>query len=573
MRWTMSKIHALSEQLTNIIAAGEVVERPMGVVKELVENSIDANATHIEVMITQGGLESIVVSDDGQGIDPEDVALAFKRHSTSKISHQDDLLKLSTHGFRGEALPSIAAVSNCICTTNNGQFATKAHISYGKIIEVGPTYASQGTTMRIEGLFLKTPARLKHMKSIPYENALILDVIQKFALSYPHIAFSLIIDEKKVLETRGSTLDDVIYRIYGKDIAQHCIPFEAQHHDFKVKGVIGAPHLHRASRKDMLIFTNSRMIRSTSMSRAISDGMSAYIPKDRYPFAVIFIEMDQQLLDVNVHPSKWEVRISKEKELQMWLSQTISEVISKKPSTKPMNLTSVSHEYHEPMSMIADLEDAMIHQIIHKPITTPQVEDKEPQTPYVVVQPKQASVLAQLHKKYILASTSEGLLILDQHAAMERIRFEYYQKQYQDTQNMTQKLIPLVIDDPKALLLKDELIETLNLVNIHVEQLHEHALVIREIPTWFQHVNEEEMIQDIVDQLHDKVIQKQDILHRVLATLACHSSIRFNDLLSMAEMQKIVDDLFLCEQPYHCPHGRPTMMKVTLEALFKEFGR
>jgi DNA mismatch repair protein MutL len=568
----MSKIHALSEQLTNIIAAGEVVERPMGVVKELVENSIDANANHIEVMITQGGLESIVVSDDGQGIDPEDVALAFKRHSTSKISHQDDLLKLATHGFRGEALPSIASVSNCICTTNNGEFATKAHISYGKTIEVASTYASKGTTMRIEGLFLKTPARLKHMKSIPYENALILDVMQKFALSYPHIAFSLTIDDKKVLETRGASLEDVIYRIYGKEVAQHTHYFEAQHHDFKVKGVIGAPHLHRASRKDMVVFTNSRMIRSTSISKAIIEGMSSYIPKDRYPFAIVFIEMDQHLLDVNVHPSKWEVRISKEKELQLWLSQTISQVINKKPITKPVVLSPIQSEYHEPLSMIDELDYGMIHQSLPS-MPSNVMEVKEEAVKSQRSEPKKATVLAQLHKKYILASTHEGLIILDQHAAMERIRFEYYQKQYQDTQHMSVKLMPLVIDDPKAILLKDELIQTFSLINIHVEQLHEHALVIREVPSWLTQVNEAEVIQDVVTLLSEGTIQKQDILHKLLATLACHSSIRFNDQLSFAQMQKIVDDLFLCNQPYHCPHGRPTMMNVTLNSLFKEFGR
>jgi DNA mismatch repair protein MutL len=331
----MSRIHTLSEQLTNIIAAGEVVERPMGVVKELVENSIDAQATTIEVIITQGGLESIVVNDDGQGMDPEDVALAFKRHSTSKISNQDDLQRLATHGFRGEALPSIASVSSCLCVTNNGQAATKAHISYGKTIEVAPTFASKGTSMRVEGLFLKTPARLKHMKSIPYENALILDVMQKFALSYPHIAFTCVIDDKKVLETRGSHLMDVIYRIYGKDIAQHCVPFEANHHDFKVRGVLGAPHLHRSSRKDMVLFTNSRMIRSTSITRALIEGYSQFIPKDRYPFAVLFIDMDQQLLDVNVHPSKWEVRISKEKELQTWLTHVIYSALTQDTIIKP----------------------------------------------------------------------------------------------------------------------------------------------------------------------------------------------------------------------------------------------
>jgi len=569
----MNRIHTLNEQLTNIIAAGEVVERPMGVVKELVENSIDAEAKNIEVTITQGGLESIVVSDDGVGIDPEDVVLAFKRHSTSKISHQDDLLRLGTHGFRGEALPSIASVSNCICITNNHHQATKIHLSYGKIMDVSPTYASNGTTIRIEGLFLKTPARLKHMKSIPYENALILDVMQKFALSYPHIAFSLTIDDKKVLETRGATLSDVIYRIYGKEIAQHCLPIEASNQDFKVKGVIGAPHLHRATRKDMVIFTNSRMIRSVSITRAIIEGMSAFIPKDRYPFAILFIDMDQQLLDVNVHPSKWEVRISKEKELQTWLSQVIHSTVSSTQTTKPMSITPVQSFYHEPISMMEQI-DTVIKEYPASYITpTIQESSTNESTPEQKPSIQHPKVIAQLHKKYILVSNTEGLLILDQHAAMERIRFEYYLKHYQDNQSSIPKLVPILIEDGKALLMKEELKEALSLINIQLEQLHEHSLIIREVPSWMMHVDEQAMIQDIIQSLDEKKVTKQTMLHHMLATLACHSSIRFNDYLSHHEMQKIVDDLMLCEQPYHCPHGRPTMMKITLEALIKEFGR
>jgi DNA mismatch repair protein MutL len=565
----MSRIHTLSEQLTNIIAAGEVVERPMGVVKELVENSIDAQATTIEVIITQGGLESIVVNDDGQGMDPEDVALAFKRHSTSKISNQDDLQRLATHGFRGEALPSIASVSSCLCVTNNGQAATKAHISYGKTIEVAPTFASKGTSMRVEGLFLKTPARLKHMKSIPYENALILDVMQKFALSYPHIAFTCVIDDKKVLETRGSHLMDVIYRIYGKDIAQHCVPFEANHHDFKVRGVLGAPHLHRSSRKDMVLFTNSRMIRSTSITRALIEGYSQFIPKDRYPFAVLFIDMDQQLLDVNVHPSKWEVRISKEKELQTWLTHVIYSALTQDTIVKPAILEHASSSYHVPITMINELDELVFNQPLKTSVEEPNIEyrpsETQPRTPM--------KVLAQLHKKYILVSSHEGLMIFDQHAAMERIRFEWYQKQFKETQNMSPCLVPIVIEDQKALLMKEELTEALALINIEVEQLHEHALVIRELPSWMTHIDEQSLIMDIVGQLSEKSKTKDEILHNLLASLACHSSIKFNDYLSLPEMQKIVDDVMACEQPYHCPHGRPTMMKITLDTLFKEFGR
>lgn len=569
----MSKIHVLNEQLTNIIAAGEVVERPMGVVKELVENSIDAQAKHIDVMISQGGLESIVVIDDGAGIDAADVALAFKRHSTSKISTIDDLVSLATHGFRGEALPSIASVSNCVCITNNGVTATKAHFSYGKTIEIGPTFAALGTTMRVEGLFQKTPARLKHMKSIPYENALILDVMRKFAISYAHIGFTLTIDGKKLFETQGTTLEDVIYRLYGKEIAQHHVVINAQNDDFCVNGFISAPFLHRATRKDMMVFTNSRMIRSTVINKAVTDAFADFIPKDRYPFAVIFITMDKQLLDVNVHPSKWEVRISKERDLQAWLTQVIRQTLVHEQKPKPIPSQSITKEYYEPLHIMESLENAMMSAV--KPI---QNETKTSFESNVVSKDeknfsKHAHVIAQLHKKYILATNAEGLIILDQHAAMERIRFEYYLKQSKATKGQTPLLFPVVIDDKRAMLYKEELIHIFKSIDVSLDQFHTDALVIREIPTWLNQVDAIAVINDIVLQLEEKTLRKTDILNAVFARMACHSSVRFNESLSIVEMQKIVDDLFVCEFPYQCPHGRPTMMTMTLDELFKEFGR
>lgn len=569
----MSKIHILNEQLTNIIAAGEVVERPMGVVKELVENSIDAQAKNIEVMISQGGLGSIVVIDDGTGIDASDVATAFKRHSTSKISTIDDLTTLATHGFRGEALPSIASVSNCICITSNGITATKAHIAYGKTIEIGPTFAPIGTTMRIEGLFQKTPARLKHMKSIPYENALILDVIRKFAISYSHIGFTLTIDGKKMIETQGTSLENVIYRLYGKDIAQHHLTIEAKNDDFSVSGIISAPFLHRASRRDMMVFTNSRMIRSVIINKAVTDAFADFIPKDRYPFAVIFINMDKQLLDVNVHPSKWEVRISKEKELQAWLTQVIKQTLVQEQTPKPIPRNTFVKEYYEPLHLMESLDSSLRLATDMSPLESTLTSEVNESLTKTNTFSKRAHVVAQLHKKYILATNADGLLILDQHAAMERIRFEYYLKQSKTTHSQIPLLFPVIIEDKRALLYKDELVEVFKLVNISVDQLHEHALVIREVPTWLTQVDAQSVINDIVVQLEDKILQKNDILNTVHASLACHSSVRFNESLSLPEMQKIVDDLFLCEQPYQCPHGRPTIMTITQEVLFKEFGR
>ena len=324
----------------------------------------------------------------------------------------------------------------------------------------------------------------------------------------------------------------------------------------------------------MIVFTNSRMIRSTAINKAIMDAMSPFIPKDRYPFAIVFITMDQQLLDVNVHPSKWEVRISKEKELQTWLTQVIHQTLLHDQKPKPVPLITQVKEYHEPLSMMENLDQAIIssNQTHHSHQFSSFHVDEKPISSYTSQQ-SHAHVIAQLHKKYILVSNAEGLLILDQHAAMERVRYEYYLNQYKEDQSTTPKLIPLVIEDARALLLKDELTETLRLINIHLEQLHEHALVIREVPSWLNHVDEEAVILDVVSQLYEKKPNKEEILNRLCASLACHSSVRFNETLSMEEMQQIVDDLFKCNQPFQCPHGRPTMMRITHDALFKEFGR
>ena len=324
----MAKIQQLDAHLTNMIAAGEVVERPMGVIKELVENALDAQATRIEVNINQGGTELMEVIDNGVGMDREDACLCFERHATSKIKTTEDLWAIHTLGFRGEALPSIASVSNLTLLTNNGEDSTRVEIRYGQRQSARPYPCNQGTQITVSGLFQKTPARLKHLKSIPYETSLILDVIQKFALSYPDVAFRLVHDGKEVFRSAGNgSLLEVMAIIYGRDLARQCIEVEGQDFDYTVRGLMALPAQTRASRNYMTVFINRRMIRSYRIQKAILEAYKNYIPQDRYPIVVLDIEMDSHLCDVNVHPSKWEIRLSKEQQLEFLIRDTLTHTL------------------------------------------------------------------------------------------------------------------------------------------------------------------------------------------------------------------------------------------------------
>ena len=294
----MARIRQLDAHLTNMIAAGEVVERPMGVIKELVENAIDAKATRIEIQIAQGGIESMEVTDNGIGMDREDACLCFERHATSKIHSAEDLWAIGTLGFRGEALPSIASVSHLTLLTNNGEESTRVEVRYGQRQSARPYPCNRGTQVSVSGLFQKTPARLKHLKSVPYESSLILDVVQKFALSYPAIAFRLIHDGKEVFRTSGNgSLQEVIAAVYGRQLARQCIEVQGEDMDYRIYGMIALPSQTRASRNYMTVFINERMIRSYRIQKAILAAYQEYIPAERYPLAVLDIRMVKRLAE------------------------------------------------------------------------------------------------------------------------------------------------------------------------------------------------------------------------------------------------------------------------------------
>lgn len=598
----MSKIKTLNEHLTNMIAAGEVVERPMGVVKELVENSIDAQSTKIEVRLKNGGLDEIEVIDDGCGMDKKDATAAFGRHATSKISQDDDLWHIQTMGFRGEALPSIASVSKLTLTTNDSNDSTLVKIEYGKIQEVRPIAAAQGTSVKVEGLFYKTPARLKHLKNANSELNATLDLIQKIALAHPEIAFELYNDDKLKIQTNGSnSLQETIMAVYGLDIAKKALKVECHDYDFEVEGYIIAPTITRSSKQYINTFINGRVIRSYYLNKAVIDGYNSFIMPDRYPIAVLNIKVDYQLVDVNVHPSKWEIRLSKEKQLAELIKTNITSVIKNSmiPSDllidhialkdEPIFKEEIKQEKSEISNDQPKLEyDYSYTTRLQDSVDTPIIKETFSNTTNKqVVQEKiidyqtnptidRFTYLAQLHGRYILAYDEENLYIIDQHAAQERCMYEDIQNKIMARSIITQPLlVPLVVNVTPAIVDKIDLLnEQLSCIGLQFEQFSLNSLIVREVPDFFENLDEDEFIEQLINEvINDKKMSILEVRKEKIASLACHSSVRFNHYLSTEESKKLLSRLSNCKQPFNCPHGRPTMITISEKQLVKEFKR
>ena len=658
----MARIHQLDEHLSNMIAAGEVVERPSGIVKELVENSIDAKAKHIEIQILQGGIDCITIIDDGCGMDAQDATLAFERHATSKIQAVDDLWKISTMGFRGEALPSIASVSQVTLRTNDGIDSSEVIIHYGTLKSARPCGTPKGTMLEVRNLFQKTPARFKHLKSPQYEFSLISDVVQKFAISHPNIGFELSHDGRSVFKTKGNgNLREVLMQIYGRDGAKTAIELHGQDLDYTIRGYALQPQFQRATKYYVLLYINGRMIRNYHLQKAVMDAYAPYMPKDRYPIAVINMEMDAQLVDVNVHPSKWEIRLSKEKQLEKLLYQTIKAALmqdmevpniqarkeNKKEKIEIQELQFTYPRDQEVKKLHTEVNDSFVHydgkpkqtiteesrvqvdkvepqeapveaekqesvdkkqelsesqssdtqapikdQVIEEVSTTKQAEtlfkdiapiqevvmkaEQEPASESINPSLPQLHVIGQFHNSYILAEGEKGLYIIDQHAAQERYHYEMIQKQIlsgvKDTQPL---LIPVTVETTMSAVSRiDDLNALLEQVGIHFEVFGNTTLLCRELPIWLKDTKEEAFLQDMIDLWQkDDEISLDKLRKHTIATMACHSSIRFHRSLTMEEMKQVILDLGKCEQPFHCPHGRPTLICYEDKDLIHDFER
>lgn len=606
----MSRIRQLDAHLTNMIAAGEVVERPAGIVKELVENSIDANALSIDVRIQEGGMQLIEISDDGYGMDEADLSNAFDRHSTSKISNAHDLNTIGTFGFRGEALPSIASVSYVEASTNNGLAGYKISVNNGKKSLVERVARNKGTTISVKELFLKTPARLKYIKNINYENSIIQDIIHKFAMGNPHISFSLTIDDRLSFRTFGKgDMKDVFHRIYGQSISSDVNEFKSENYDFKIEGLAAKPQHNRSNKNAIWLYINDRMIRYSKAQRAIAESYRRYMPSDRYPIVVMKIKVSPNLVDVNVHPSKWEIRLSKEQQLVELIHEHLESLLNEGVSAQKFSFKPIEPSIQQSLEVkevgsigkyfdyTKTLESPLISdsQVLSQSILYQEEPENTKDTIKVAIpeevienyndsntletkfdELENLTVLSQMSGKYILAQGDEGLYIIDQHAAMERVRYEYYQKQLlEKTQAMQEVLVPFVFEGRKTLVMRYQSVrDVFKPMYIDLEVFGEDAFILRSIPTWIKQKEVSEFINKVLDMIEsDRTVREEDLRRRVIATLACHSSVRFNEYLSMPEMIALVDGLRKCEQPYHCPHGRPTLIQIGHNQLIKEFNR
>lgn len=675
----MSVIHVMDPQLTNMIAAGEVVDRPVNIVKECMENSLDAGASSIDVEVFEGGIEGVIVTDDGCGMDMTDAQMAFERHATSKLQSEEDLFAISTMGFRGEALPSIASVARVEMTTSNGREGTRVCFDYGEKTVCEKTDCPQGTRIEVRGLFVHTPARFKYLKKPAYEFSIISDVVSKIALSHPDIRISLRHDGRMVFQTSGrNDRREILYQMFGREAASNAVSFLNTSDDYKISGLAVQPKISRASKQYIYVSINGRLVRSWQIVNAVAEGYREYLPKDRYPIVYLEISVDPQLIDVNVHPNKWEVRISKEEFLSSLIIETLSALFEEQLETPAVSRPAIIEDaVSQPALNLfqavgkevrqesrAGQADQLFVQEARKPYTAAERTEEQPgwsksvsetalkgnpmlqdyradnaqrRNEFTEQNPEYASairrdqlrqyngtlpafsksaagtereaqtassqtetaplifeeemhqqhaygpeffhhlrIIGQLRESYILCENPDGLVIIDQHAAQERANFERLMRSYESEEQILQPLmIPLRADLPLSLLPRlEEINASVQPYGLKFEAFGEGAVILREIPDWMENVDKEAFLADLFTRFQDAGKTDLPGLRRhFIATMACHSSIRFNRPLTMDEMEKVIEDLQHCENPYHCPHGRPTVITFPDERLRKEFER
>ncbi len=593
----MANIKVMDASLANKIAAGEVVERTMNVVKELVENSIDAKSTRIEITLEDAGVKRIVVQDNGKGMSKEDAHLAFLRHATSKITQLEDLFHVTTLGFRGEALPSIASVSHVSLLTSDGKEGTFLKLEEGKIKEESSSSLVRGTTITVEQLFYNTPVRLKYLKNLYTELALITDYINKMALSYPSIQFILKNNDKQLLNTTGDgNLLKVIYEIYGIEVAKKMLPLALENEDYRIEGYMSYPEVARTNRNVMTTLVNGRVIRNSVLNRVILDAYHTYIPKDKFPILIMNIEVDPILIDINIHPTKMDIKFSKMDTLKELLTkgivenlkktlliphasvrtqETIEEVLQNSPPPAPKPFLDFVEDNYE----VKENETTQLH--FETETMTNRQETEEEETEEVTSNQDAHATIKRMfpvgvvHTTYIIAENEEGMFIIDQHAAAERINYEKYLKELsKETTELVPLLVPLSLEfsNEEYLLIKEKLDQIKDL-GIICEEFGQNTLVIREHPTWFVEGKEKETLQKIMEILQrEDTFSKEKFIEKTAITLACRMSIKANDYVSIEDMQYLLDTLTACKNPFTCPHGRPTIIaysKYDLEKMFK----
>lgn len=627
----MPKIHQLSTTLSNQISAGEVIERPASVVKELVENSIDAGASQVDVTIAEAGLKTIKVVDNGSGIDPEDVPTAFLRHATSKIATTRDLFNVHSLGFRGEALASIAAVADVtLATATAPGLGTIAHIKGGQMLDQHSEGLRQGTQITVNDLFYNTPARLKYVQSQTTELNHILDIIDRLALGHPEIAFSLKNQDRVVMKTAGSNdLQQTIAGIYSVSVAKSMLDFQGEDNDFRVHGYTSLPDTTRSSRNYISLMINGRYIKNYQLMKAFIAGYGSKLMVGRYPLAVIAVEMDPLLVDVNVHPTKQEVRLSKEDQLGTLLTETIRQRLGREnliPDAlhnlrqhQPVDMDQLTMALNQasrsmpaapsgpsmvgeqtasaaPLSAGDSADTGLaITELDNQPIFNDPAKlaawdakyqrpaaPEQPAGPALVADPRpkerfpsELRYLAQVHGTYLLAEAPDGLYMLDQHAAQERVNYERLRREIGEVSEDEQALlVPITLDYPAsdAVAIRGER-DVLAGVGIHLEDFGQNTFVVRQHPTWFKKGEEEATLRAIIDWVLDEGhVTVASFREKTAIEMSCKQAIKANHHIDRPQAEALLKNLAQCENPFNCPHGRPTLVHFSntdLEKMFK----
>ncbi len=626
-------IHVLDSETIDKIAAGEVVEKPASVVKELVENSIDAGADKITVEIKEGGISFIRVTDNGCGIAKEDLQRAFMRHATSKIESADDLNSIISLGFRGEALSSISAVAQVemITKTKENLMGIKVCCNGGSMEEPEEIGAPDGTTIIVRNLFYNTPVRKKFLKTAMTEGSYIAELMQHIAMSHPHVSISFIQNGQTRFFTSGNgELSEIIYRIYGKDVADNILAIDAQKDGIHMTGFIGKPILARANRNYETFFVNGRYIKSKVISSAIEEGYKTYLMQHKYPFAVLHFEIAGEDIDVNVHPTKMEIRIMNPQPFCDFVKDTVLECLAKpvlipeyvaeeketeeKPVVKELPPEPFETQRHEQTT--TSIKPLQYNKI---PVVTSQVDEEAPRGFRVLGNPEPKSrnihkahdnvikqddaiiskvaqmemfndslempdeerlsgleIIGQVFKTYWLVEFEQTLYFVDQHAAHEKVNYERLMKKITDKENTTQMLMPPMVISlsarENAVLERYE--EYFMALGFEIEEFGGDEITLRGIPQDLYGVDAKEMFLTILDELVEAPVKgTPDLITSKIASMSCKAAVKGNQNLSYTEAKELLKQLFALENPYHCPHGRPTMFSMSKYEMEKKFKR
>lgn len=575
------KIRVMDELLANKIAAGEVVEKCASVVKELVENAIDAGSTHIKINLEDGGIKKIEVIDDGFGMDRDDAKLAFARHATSKIYKDDDLYFIETLGFRGEALASIASVSEVNMLTCSGEVGTHVHIKGGLMDIVEDAQARIGTTITITNLFYNTPARLKYLKSEVTEANNCIRYIEKLALSKPDIAFTLTNNDRVVVKSSGSgNLLKCIHEIYGLNTSSNMLEIASSSDDFEISGFVSKPSVLKKNRNHLNTIVNGRVVRNNDINRAINDAYNTYKHEGFYPVVVINIETDPTLVDPNIHPTKQDIKISKIENLEKLLYNTIKKALYDNllvpNALVDESLNAVKSNFDEYKYVVEENTNTTIIQT-KLDFAPPRDEEKDISVDKnTELKTLNLYPIGQVHGTYIIAEDEDGMYILDQHAAHERVNYEMIKKKFHDSEvTITEMLVPLSIElstsDFNTFMENKSVLDELG---FKIEEFGINTIVIKAHPTWLTKNFEGDNLKSIIDLVitSGKNFNKDRFLDSLAKMVSCKMSVKANEHLSFEEMDKLLKDLVKCDNPYNCCHGRPSIMRFSsydLEKMFK----